>query len=99
MSSFVNISLAVCNSAYICYLAVLYCECELVNCCVAVRSNCLFKTVLTVLKAFKLGTVALECNRLVVSCKCLCLFAFANCYAFKCLALFLNCEYEGSLAC
>ena len=65
MSVFVNVSLAVCNGAYVSYLAVLYSECELGNCCVAIRSSCLFKTVLAILKAFKLCIVACElslCN-------------------------------------
>ncbi len=71
MTVFVNISLAVCNGAYILDLAVLYCECELCYCCEAVRSCCLFETVLAVLQTCELSAVALELYRLVVSCKCL----------------------------
>ena len=99
MTVFVNVSLTISYSAYVSYLAVLYCKCELCYCCVAVRSNCLFETVLTILKAFKLSAVALECNGLVISCKCLCLLAFANCYTFECFTCFLNCKYECCLAC
>ena len=99
MTVFVNVSLAVCNSANICYLTIFNCKCELGYCCVAVRSNCLFETVLAILKAFKLSAVAFKCNRLVVSCECLCLFAFAYCYTFKCFSCFFNCKYECCLAC
>ena len=60
MTIFVYISLSVCYGAYVLYLAVFNCECELCYCCIAVRCNCLFKTVLAVLQTCELSTVALE---------------------------------------
>ena len=95
MTVFVNISLAVCNSAYILNLAVFYCECELSNCCVALGSSSFFKTVLTVLQALEFCIVALElslCDSAESSAA-----IYLN--AFKSLTFFFNLKHEGSLAC
>ena len=90
MTVLINISLAVRYGAYVCNLAVLDCECELCYSCVAVGSCCLFETVLAVLQTVELCIITCEL--------CACYFA-QSCaavylYACKCLALFLNCEYE-----
>ena len=95
MTVFINISLAVCNSAYVCYLAILYSKGELGNCSIAVGSGSFFKTVLTVLKTCKLCIVSGEC--------CLCYLteslAAVDLDACKGLAGFFNCKYECRLAC
>ena len=95
MSVFVYISLTICNGANVCYLTILYSKGELSNCCVAVRSGCLFKTVLAVLKTCKLCIVSSKC--------CLCYLteslAAVDLNACKSLACFFNCKYECCLAC
>ena len=99
MTVFVYISLTISYGAYVLDLAVLYCECELSHCSITVRSNCLLKAVLAVLKTSELSAVAIKCDRLVISCKRLSLFALAYNYAIEVLALILSCEHECCLAC
>ena len=96
MTLVVNVSLAISNSAYICYLAVLDCECELCYCRVAVGSNCLLEAVLTVLKVLNLCIVAVNLYRLDAACNSV---AAVDFNAFKCLALVLSCKHECCLAC
>ena len=96
MTVFVNICLAVCYGAYICYLAVLDCECELCNCGITVGSYCLLEAVLTVLEVFELGIVALDFNGLDSLCCCI---AAVDLYSLKSILLVLCCEHEFCLAC
>ena len=96
MSLVVNVSLAVGNSTYICYLSVLDCKCELSYSCVAVGSNCLLEAVLAVLKVLDLCIVAVNLYRLDAACNSV---ASVDLNAFKCLALILSCKHECCLAC
>ena len=99
MTVLVNVSLAVSYGTYVLDLAVLYYKCELSHCSITVGSNCLLKAILAILKTCELSAVAFKCNRLVVSCKRLSLFALAYNYAIEVLALILSCENECCLAC
>ena len=96
MTVLIDISLAVCYGAYILYLAILNCECELGNCSITVRSNCLLETVLAVLEVLDLGIVAVNLYRLYAACNSV---TAVDLNAFKCLALVLSCKHECCLAC
>ena len=96
MTVLVNICLAVCYGAYVCYLAVLDCECELCNCSITVGSHCLLQAVLAVLEVFELSVVAVDLNRLCALCSCV---AAVDLYSLKSVLLVLCCEYESCLAC
>ena len=99
MTVLVNICLAVCYGAYVCYLAVLDCECELCNCSIAVGSYCLLQAVLAVFESCELSAVALKFYGLVLISKSLSLRALANCYVFESCVLIFCCEYESCLSC